>query len=93
VFTISPRRAFQSRCNTNESPKRQTLYFYFPKCENLSLIFYAVDRGQKPSRAKTPSPQRKFFSSTDLARFAPLRETQFFRSLFIQNFKYLWLVF
>jgi hypothetical protein len=25
--------------------------------------------------AKTQSPQRKFFSSTDLARFAPLRNT------------------
>jgi hypothetical protein len=30
---------------------------------------------KKPSRAKTPSSQKKFFSSTDLARFALLRNT------------------
>jgi len=75
VFTISPRRAFQSRCNTNESPKRQTLYFYFPKCENLSLTFYAADRGQKTVSRQDAKLAKKFFSSTDLARFALLRNT------------------
>jgi len=84
VFTISPRRAFQSRCNTNESPKRQTLYFYFPKCENLSLTFYAADRGQKTVSRQDAKPAKKTFFFYGLGALAPLRETQFFRSLFIQ---------
>jgi hypothetical protein len=94
--------------NTNDSPKRQTLHFYFPKRKNLSLTFYAADRGQKTYRPKTPRPQRKSFfgelgalcPSTLLLSFeslrtvshsngrtTPLRETQFFRSLFHPKFQ------
>ena len=65
LFTISPRPAFQSRQH------QRTLHFYFPKRKNLSLTFYAADRGQKNLIGPRRQDRKENLSFTNLVGLCP----------------------